>query len=762
MLPRTLLFAVLLLIPSLVQGQGFRAGFARMSITPALPDTWTDADGNSVYQPDKGDTFEDGNGNGTFDAVWLAGFHQNRPAQAVHDSIYVIATVLDDGETRLAVVVLDAIGFFYDDVAEVRARLPAAWGIDHAVIASTHSHEVPDLLGLWGPNYGTSGVDPAYRAFVKDQITAAIGAAVARLQPAAMHAAEIDIPDHELVADTRQPEVIDPGIRLLLFTDPTDSSTLGSILSWANHPETTWSQNLAITPDFPGYFRDAVAHGIRYGDEIVRDGVGGIHLYINGAIGGLMTTHPDMAIEDPFLGEFFGEPTHEKARAVGHRLADAVLTHLNEGTRTVDTSPTLRVFNETIPIPLQNQGLAQAAQAGLIDRALDEDGSMTSEVNLITLGEAWIVTIPGEIYPELINGGIETPAGADFPSEPVEVPPIRAMMQGRVNLIFGLANDEIGYIIPKSEWDVDAPYLYDADTSPYGEVVSPGPDTAPVIHRAVQRLIAQAMPPEARALREALTFHASFDGGHDAAFARGDPRLYTAPSWDDRATALPRLPMTATTFWNEGGGRFGDALSMNNYEAMIFFFKADKNIAYREENWSGTVSFWLRINPDEDLKPGEWSDPIQITPRSWDDASLFVDFTREGPRQFRFAAFADTKVWNPDGENWWEMPDGAMPMIAIADPPFSREAWTHVVMTFDHFNTGTTDGVLTAYLNGQRVGALTGREQTLTWDSAQALIQLGLQYVGDFDDLAFFNRALTEAEVKALFELDGGVASLFP
>ena len=559
MIPRTVLLATLLFIPSVVLGQGFRAGFARMSITPELPDTWTDADGNSVYQPDQGDTFEDGNGNGTFDAVWLAGFHQNRPAQAVHDSIYAIATVLDDGETRLAVVVLDAIGFFYDDVADVRAQLPAAWSIDHTVIASTHSHEVPE---------------------------------------------------------------------------------------------------------------------------------------------------------------------------------------------------------ETIPIPLQNQGLAQAAQAGLIDRT--DDGSMTSEINLITLGEAWIVTIPGEIYPEIINGGIETPAGADFPSEPVEVPPIRAMMRGGVNLIFGLANDEIGYIIPKSEWDVDAPYLYDADKAPYGEVVSPGPDTAPVIHRAVQRLIAQAPPAEAGALREALTFHASFDGGHDAAFALGDPKLYTAPSWDDRASALPRLPMAATTFWNEGGGRFGDALSMDNYEEMIFFFKADKNIAYRAENWSGTVSFWLRIDPDEDLKPGEWSDPIQITPRSWDDASLFVDFTREGPRQFRFAAFADTKVWNPDGENWWEMPDGAMPMISIADPPFSRDAWTHVVMTFDHFNTGANDGVLTAYLNGQRVGELTGREQTLTWDPAQALIQLGLQYVGDFDDLAFFNRALTDAEVKALFELDGGVASLFP
>ena len=97
---RTAFLAALLCLPALAQGQdtAFRAGFAQMNITPVVPDTWTDADGNSVYQPDQGDTFTDGNGNGVFDPVWLAGFHQNRPAQAVHDSIYALAAVFDDGE----------------------------------------------------------------------------------------------------------------------------------------------------------------------------------------------------------------------------------------------------------------------------------------------------------------------------------------------------------------------------------------------------------------------------------------------------------------------------------------------------------------------------------------------------------------------------------------------------------------------------------------------------------------------------------------
>ena len=46
---RTAFLAALLCLPALAQGQdtAFRAGFAQMNITPVVPDTWTDADGNS-------------------------------------------------------------------------------------------------------------------------------------------------------------------------------------------------------------------------------------------------------------------------------------------------------------------------------------------------------------------------------------------------------------------------------------------------------------------------------------------------------------------------------------------------------------------------------------------------------------------------------------------------------------------------------------------------------------------------------------------
>jgi hypothetical protein len=76
----------------------------------------------------------------------------------------------------------------------------------------------------------------------------------------------------------------------------------------------------------------------------------------------------------------------------------------------------------------------------------------------------------------------------------VEIPPLRELMPGKVKFIFGLANDEIGYIIPKSEWDQKPPYLYLAPHPPYGEINSVGPDAAGTLHDTIGQLCEEARP----------------------------------------------------------------------------------------------------------------------------------------------------------------------------------------------------------------------------------------------------------------------------
>jgi len=106
---------------------------------------------------------------------------------------------------------------------------------------------------------------------------------------------------------------------------------------------------------------------------------------------------------------------------------------------------------------------------------------------LLRRNNAYFLSIPGEIYPEIVNGGIEAPIGQDYEIDPIETPPLRELMQGKYRFVIGLSNDEIGYIIPKSEWDEDAPYLYGDEKSTYGEVNSVGPEMAPILHREFRK-----------------------------------------------------------------------------------------------------------------------------------------------------------------------------------------------------------------------------------------------------------------------------------
>ncbi len=264
----------------------------------------------------------------------------------------------------------------------------------------------------------------------------------------------------------------------------------------------------------------------------------------------------------------------------------------------------------------------------------------------------------------------------------------------------------------------------------------------------------------AAGLRSAVTFCATFDHGPDADYAAGDGRLYSAPNMKHPRMGTPGLPASGVVTLAKNEGRHGHALRFQKKSSEMVFFQAAKNVDWQPKDWSGTVSFWLKLNPDEDLQPG-FTDPIQITPREWNDAAFFVEFGKdEKPRHFRLGAYADFKVWNPNNREWGTIPFADKPLTSVTNPPFSREKWTHVVFTWTNFNTGRKDSVAKLFLNGEFQGALTDREQTFTWDPSKALIMLGLSYIGLWDELAIFNRALTVEEIRYLGRMENQVGKL--
>lgn len=466
-----------------------QAGFSKRPITPTIVDTWNDANGDNKYNEDDGDTFNDNNNNGEFDAFWIAGMSNAKPAQGVHDDVWSRVMVIDDGKSRIAMVSMDAIGFLHGEVIDIRKRIPEELGIDYVLISATHTHESNDLVGIWGKDIFNSGVNPEAMEYAKAQTVAAITEAAKNLKPAKLVFAEdLSGSDSVLMKDTRKPIVKATGIHLMQVLDARTDQTMGTLINWSNHPETLWSQNLLISSDFPHYVREAVEKGIYSNNELKRDGLGGVAIYFSGVIGGLMAPHPTLTITDPITGTAYSEPTYEKTKALGDHIALMSLDALQQQGDTVETSA-ISIRSKTIFAPLDNTTFKLASALGLIDMGMPEYFKTRTEVSAIRVGPALFLSIPGEIYPEIVFGGVEAPEGREFDIQPLEIPPIEEFIQDKYKFYLGLSNDEIGYIIPKSEWDTGKPYLYNDERDTYGEENSLGPETGPLIYNSLIEVI---------------------------------------------------------------------------------------------------------------------------------------------------------------------------------------------------------------------------------------------------------------------------------
>jgi hypothetical protein len=279
---------------------------------------------------------------------------------------------------------------------------------------------------------------------------------------------------------------------------------------------------------------------------------------------------------------------------------------------------------------------------------------------------------------------------------------------------------------------------------------------------------AQNLPPAQTAQRSATTlrdslratlgFLASFDRSFDADYAHGDPLIYSAPSYSKLGATLPGV-VSPDIVIAKGQGRYGDALQFRKKNTQAVFYRASVNTGYRARNWSGTISFWLNLSPDTDLEPG-YTDPLQLTDKAYNNAAIWVDFTRDDkPRHFRLGVFGDSAAWNKGNLTSDKDPFFNQRTVVVTQPPFARGQWTHVAIAFSGLSTDA-GGTAKLYLNGKLAGTADGIREPFNWEPVLATIRLGVNYIGLFDELSIYTRALSDAEVDALYKLDGGVATL--
>ncbi len=362
--------------------------------------------------------------------VYLAGFGNNRRAETIHDNLYARALAIQTGQITLVLVALDLIGFFRPDAYEVieKVNRPDV----QIVIASTHTHHGPDTMGLWGPDHKTRGVDEAYMTVVRRKIADTILASLSNLKPASARCTSVHVPG--LAKNARNPEILDDELSLLQFLD-TAHRSLVTLFNFPCHPEVLWDMNPNITSDYVHYLR-----------EEVEQQTGAPCIFFSGALGGMMTPN----VKDH---------SFEEAEFMGRKLAREGLKAL----RAVDSGPLTAVSIEKriIKAKLTNILYKLAFGRKLLPDVRDQHGYITTEVNLIKLGGLWLATVPGELLPKL---GLQ----------------LKAWMKeagAQVTGVIGLANDELGYILPvedfKYPWNPFKPGKHYEETNSIGKDITP-------------------------------------------------------------------------------------------------------------------------------------------------------------------------------------------------------------------------------------------------------------------------------------------------
>jgi hypothetical protein len=418
--------------------------------------------------------------------VYIAGFGHNRKATKVRDPIMARAVVLSDGKSKVALVSVDVVGLFYAVTESVRKQVA---GFTYVCVSSTHNHEGPDTLGLWGKSPFESGVDKEYMKQLEAGIVKAIQEADKNLTRASATIGTAAAP--ELLHDGREPYVKHDELVAIRFEAA--GKPVGVLVQWNCHPETMGSKNTELTAD---YVATTVAE--------LRKSQGCPVAYFTGTVGGLMTSLK-VPIKDAH-GKDLADGTWEKTEEYG-RLVARIAERALKDARPVALTP-IEARQKGILVPVANELYKLGWRVGVLERTfylwendpysarpveakdLTKPGAIRTEVGYLRLGDVEVAVIPGEIYPELVLGKVQDPAdpGADFQDAPIE-PAIYSQMGGKYKMLIGLGNDEIGYILPKRQWDAKAPYCYGRNKDQYGEENSVGPEAGPVLCKAFADLV---------------------------------------------------------------------------------------------------------------------------------------------------------------------------------------------------------------------------------------------------------------------------------
>ena len=389
----------------------------------------------------------------------IPGGFRPRYAENVDDELFAKAVVIDNGTTRIAIVTCDLIAIPEKVADAAKARIADRCGIPaaHVMVNATHTHTavaIADLLGV--------DEDPGYTEWVSLKIADAVELAVWRLKPARVGFASVNeeritfnrrwhmkdgtvrfnpgIENPDLVEPTG---TIDPELAMM-FVEADDGTPISAVANFSLHYIGTNNGN-ALSADYFGHFDRLMRHYL--GDTCVS-------LLWNAASGQINNT--DFSGRTKWTASGHQQAVKMANVLAGHFITEMQLMEMHEtldlsgdlATLTFQrkriTAEDLKVAEQVLSVP---QGTYDVYETGpfswvvgqpipqaLVDvyalecqRLAKLPAQMTAPIQVLRLGEAAIVALPGEVF---VETGMNIKAASD--ASPM--------------FLVSLANGYIGYI----------------------------------------------------------------------------------------------------------------------------------------------------------------------------------------------------------------------------------------------------------------------------------------------------------------------------
>lgn len=359
------------------------------------------------------------------------GFGPTAPAREQRGELTARAVVLEQGDVKVAIVSLDLLGFPSVLCDRVRARVPEV-PAENILIASTHNHSGPDCYAFPDGRGGHTG-DLPYLDSVCVKTAEAIQAAIQALQPAYVRIATGEARG-QIAYNYYAPDLYDRRMSVIQAVTQA-GAPLVTLVNYATHPEVLGPDAGILSPDVVGPLC-----------ERLESTAGGVAIFINGAQGGMVTAdNRDLEQPgDPLRAYWRDKRTWDECVRIGHLMADEALRIL--GDAPPQKSPTLFCTSAKVTFPVESEPLWNVVVHSPLKYPHNEDRSVTTRINVVHLGNAQILTIPGEALP---NIGFY----------------LKRKMHGEHNLLFGLTNDAFGYLLTRVDFKSFPRYDYISRTS---------------------------------------------------------------------------------------------------------------------------------------------------------------------------------------------------------------------------------------------------------------------------------------------------------